>query len=256
MKRKSIVSAAILLMMAACNTPAASVTEAPTIAPTSVPPTSTAAPPVEPTEAPIHTPTPISQFKSFPRTNCCNGTPVEPGEYELPVWVGIPLTLELGEGWQVVNEEAARLFMLGKGENIFNDPTQALVFVPIQDEDPQLILGSIKSEKGLTPQGEMTETTIAGFPGMQLDLSANPNPGYEGDKQSEIPPGVQFLTSVGRYFAEGFNWTTWSAEARLRFIALDMGEDVLLLQIDAPPAEFETFAAEADQVLQTLELRK
>jgi hypothetical protein len=162
--------------------------------------------------------------------------------------------MEIGEGWQVVNEKAARLFMLGKGESIFNDPTQALVFIAIPDGKPQAILSSIKNDPGLMAQGEIIETTLAGLPGLQLDFSARPNPGYEGDQQAEIPPGVQFLSSVGKYFAEGFFWTTWSAEARLRFIALDAGQHALLLQIDAPPAEFETFATEADQVLHTLRI--
>jgi hypothetical protein len=170
--------------------------------------------------------------------------------------MGIPLTMELGEGWQVVNEQDARLFMLGKGESIFNDPTQALVFIAIPNGDPQAILGSIEEDPGLAARGDVTETTIAGLPGLQLDLSAKPNPDYGGDQDAEIPPGVQFLPSVGQYFAEGFFWTTWSAEASLRFIVLDLDEHILLLQMDAPPDEFESFASEADQVLQTLKVTR
>jgi hypothetical protein len=199
-------------------------------------------------------PTPASQVQAFPGAKCCNGTPVEPGEYALPAWFEIPLSMEVGEGWQVVNEKAARLFMLGKGESVFNDPTQAFVFIAIPDGDPATVLASIGNDPGLIEQGEMTETTIAGLPGLQLDFSGRPNPGYEGDQEAEIPPGVQFLPSVGKYFAEGFFWTTWSAESRLRFIALDAGEHVLLLQIDAPAVEFEDFAAEADRVLGTLKV--
>jgi hypothetical protein len=146
--------------------------------------------------------------------------------------------------------------MLGKGESIFNDPTQAFVFITIPDGDPQGILASIKDDKALTAQGEIIETTVAGFPGLQLDLSAKPNPDYRGNPGAEIPSGVQFLTSVGKYFAEGFLWTTWSAEAQLRFIALEIGEDVLLIQIDSPSAEFEPFAAEADNVLRSLKLQR
>jgi hypothetical protein len=164
--------------------------------------------------------------------------------------------MEIGEGWRVLNEEAARLFMLGKGRSIFNDPTHALVFIAIPDGNPQTILGAIKAEKGLMAESEMTETTIAGFAGLQVDLAAKPNPGYQGDKEAEIPPGVQFLPSVNRYFAEGFFWTTWSAESHLRFLALNVGEDVLLLQIESPPAEFEAFAGEAEQVLQTMKLKR
>lgn len=263
MKLRSILSLVIFLGMVACSATPAAVNEAATTPPTSipqtsVPPTSTVAPIVETIDEP--TARPISQTKSFPAARCCNGTPIEPGEYELPPWMGIPLTMELGEGWQVVNDKDARLFMFGKGENIFNDPTQALVFIAISNGDPQAILASIKNDPGLTAQREMTEITIAGgsggLSGLQFDLFAKPNPDYEGNKDAEIPPGVQFLPSVGQYFAEGFFWTTWSAEAHLRFIVLDLGEHALLLQIDSPPAEFEGFASEAEQVLQTLKVRR
>jgi hypothetical protein len=239
MQKRIVLPFILMLILAACGsaTPASPI-DTPTTAPTL---------------APTITPAPIPQFKSFPSASCCNGKPIEPGEYKLPSWLDIPLTMELGEGWQAVHDRAARLFMLGKGENIFHDPTQAFVFIAIPDGDPQAILSSIKNQKGLTPEGEITETTIAGFSGLQLDLSANPNPDYEGDKGAEIPAGVQFLPAVGRYFAQGFFWTTWSAESRLRFIALDVGNHLLLFQIDAPPAQFETFAEEANQVLQTLQ---
>jgi hypothetical protein len=164
--------------------------------------------------------------------------------------------MEVDETWREINEEKALVFMLGKGRNSFGDPTHALVFIAVPDGKPETILGPIRAERGLIPESEITETMIAGFAGLQVDLTAKPNPGYEGNKEAEIPPGVQFLPSVNKYFAEGFFWTTWSAEARLRFIALNVGEHVLLLQIDAPPAEFEAFAGEADQVIQTLKLRK
>jgi hypothetical protein len=242
-----------LLALVACNSPTsptATATQAPPTA-TTVPPTQTALPTAEPTA----TPQAASPFESFPGTQCCNGTPVEPGEYALPSWTGLPLTLEVGDGWQVINEQGARLFMLGKGESMFNDPTQAFVFIAIPDGDPQAVLASIKNDQALTAQGEIIETTIAGFPGLQLDLTAKPNPDYRGNNSAEVPPGVQFLTSVGKYFAEGFLWTTWSAEAQLRFIALEIGEDVLLIQIDSAPAEFEPFATEADNVLQSLKLQ-
>jgi hypothetical protein len=169
----------------------------------------------------------------------------------------LPLTVDVGEGWGVLNEEAARLFLLaGKGRNEFNDPSQVLVFIAIPDGDPQDVLTSIRGAPQLTPLSEITGTTIAGLPGWQFDASAKPNPEYKGDQEADIPAGVQILPVINKYFTPGFLWTTWTPEARLRFIALNVGEHVLLLEIESPPAEFEAFAAEADRVLQTLELRK
>jgi len=174
----------------------------------------------------------------------------------MPSWVGIPLTMEVGEGWREINEEEALLFMLGKGRNSFGDPTQVLVFIAVPDGSPQAILTSIRNSPEVMAVSEMTEFTIAGFSGLQVDVSAKPNPGYEGDKEAEIPAGAQFLPSVNRYFTPGFLWTTWTAESHLRFIVLNVDEHMLLIEIESPPAEFEAFASEADQVLQTLKLRR
>jgi len=141
---------------------------------------------------------------------------------------------------------------LARGRNSFDDASQVLVFIPVQNEEPQSILTSIKNAPELTPADEMSEITIAGFPGLQLDTSAKPNPGNEGSSGEGIPPGTQFLPVINKYFTEGFIWTTWTAEARLRFIVLNAGEQTLLIEIESPPAEFEAFASEADKVLQTL----
>jgi hypothetical protein len=42
----------------------------------------------------------------------------------------------------------------------------------------------------------------------------------------------------------------------MRFIVLDVGEHLLLIEIESPPAEFEAFANDANQVLETLSLRR
>jgi hypothetical protein len=255
MKRMSIVIAALLLILAACSATLSSVSEVPTITPTSIPPTASQT--VAPTVEPADTPKPISPFLSFPRANCCKARTVEAGEYELPAWMGIPLTFEVGEGWGVLNEEAARLFLLaGKGRNEFNDPSQVLVFIAIPNGDPQDVLTSIQNAPELTSVGEITETTIAGFSGWQFDAVAKPNPGNEGRPEDGIPPGSQTLPSVGRYFTPGFLWTTWTAEPRMRFITLNAGEQVLLFVFGSPLAEFEAFTSESNKVLETLTFRK
>jgi hypothetical protein len=255
MKRMSIVIAALLLIVAACSATPASVSEVPTITPTSIPPTASQT--VAATVEPADTPKPISPFLSFPSANCCKARTVEAGEYELPTWKGIPLTVEVGEGWGVLNEEAARLFLLaGKGRNEFNDPSQVLVLIAIPNGDPQDVLASVQNAPELTSVGEITETTITGFSGWQFGAVAKPNPGNEGRPEDGIPPGSQTLPSVGRYFTPGFLWTTWTAEPHMQFIAVAAGEYVLLFVIESPPAEFEAFAGEANKLLETLTLRK
>jgi hypothetical protein len=163
--------------------------------------------------------------------------------------------MDVEEGWGVLNEERARLFLLaGQGRNEFNDPSQVLVFIAIPDEDPQVVLTPIRNSPQLTSVTEITETTIAGLSGWQFEALARPNPENEGSRQDGIPPGSQYLPEIGKYFTPGFLWTTWTAEPRMQFIALDAGGYILLAQIESPPAEFEAFADEAKQLLQTLEL--
>jgi hypothetical protein len=146
--------------------------------------------------------------------------------------------------------------MLGRGRSDFDDPTQAFVFITVPDSNAETVLTLVKNEPGLNPASVLAEITLGGFRGFQMDFSAKPNRGYEGDEQAEIPPGVQFLPVVNEYFTSGFSWTTWTAESRLRFIALDLGGGVLLLEIESPSDEFEAFASEANQVLQSLVLMK
>jgi hypothetical protein len=106
----------------------------------------------------------------------------------------------------------------------------------------------------LTTLTEPVAVNIAGFPGLQLDSVANPNPSEQGDPQADIPPGVQHLPFFADYFAPGFSWTTFSPEAQVRTIALTVGDQTLLLYMEAPAEEFEQFAVDAEAILQTLEL--
>jgi hypothetical protein len=219
--------------------------------------------PIPPTVTPSHTseltvtPLPTSEFRSFRSANCCKAKAIEAGKYELPSWLGIPLTMEVRSGWSVLNEKEARLFLLaGKGQNEFKDPSQVLVFMAVPEGDPQSVLASIKDSPELAPVGEITETTIAGFSGWQFDATAKPNPGNKGNAANSIPAGSQNLPAINKYFAPGFLWTTWTAEPRLKFIALDVGENALLLEIESPPANFDSFAGEAGRILQTLKTRR
>ena len=253
MKRLITLNSMLMLTLVACSStvsgtvPPISATMLPSIVPTNMP---------MPVSEPKNPSTQASQFKSFPRANCCKARAVEEGDYDLPAWLDLPLTIDVGEGWSVLNEEKARLFLFaGKGRNEFNDPSQVLVFIVIPDADPQEILNTIRNSPELIPD-DIVETTIARFSGWQFDATAKPNPGYEGDRNADIPPGVQFLPAINQYFTPGFLWTTWTAEPRLRFVVLNAGEQMLLLEIESPPAEFDAFAREAEQVLQTLKLPK
>lgn len=237
--------------------PATATRVSPTLTQTPPLATATATPvlPMATTTLPTGTPTPDNQFLKFPSNLCCAGRTVQAGRYELPTWLDIPLSVEVGEGWRSINEKAAKLFTLGKGRNSLGDASQLLVFLAAPKVgSPQTLLQSVRNAPEYVASGETTPATIAGFSGLQSDAATKPNLKYEGDPEADIPPGVQILPSINRFFTPGFLWTTSSPEARLRLIALDVNGQTILIYLEAPPDEFDAFVGEATKLLQTMEI--
>lgn len=235
---------------------------------TAVPATATLAPtPTEapPTAAPTETPLPPTAtatavpepaFRTVPSVDCCRGRTLSAGRYALPSWLGLPLTVDVPDGWKALNEERALLFALGRGQNVQNNPSELLVFMNATQAtptaNPERVIAGVQGSPELSALGEPGSVTIAGFPGVQWDAAALPNPDYAGDVSADIPPGVQFLPAIEQYFAPGFAWTTSSPEAVVRTIALQVGDQTLVIYAEAPPDTFETFAADVEAILKTL----
>ena len=259
------------LLLAACGGAAiaetamsaatATVASGSTVAP--LPPTTTPSPTIAPTEiapppaeepAAVSSATPESHLLTIPVVNCCRGRALEPGTYAAPSWLGIPLAFEVGEGWRVLNEERARLFLLGRGENAQGNPSQLIVFIDATSPTapPESIIAAARGIPQLIPLGEPVSVAVAGFPGRQLDTVARPNPDEKGDPSADIPPGIQYLPFFQKYFAPGFLWTTSSPEARVRTVALAVGDQTLVLYMEAPATEFDPFVLDADTILRTL----
>lgn len=246
-----------LPVAAAAIDPGPSATQqAPSDAPASPPsPTATTLPPTqEPAVAPSALP--VIQLMKLPAAGCCRGRTLEPGYYAAPAWLGIPLALAPGEGWRVLNEERAQLFLLGRGENAHGSPSRIITFIDATGPaaSPESIIAAAQGISQLTPLGEPVSVAIAGFPGWQLDSVAKPNPDEKGDPSADIPPGVQYLPFFQKYFAPGFLWTTFTPEARVRTAVVRVGERTMLLYIEAPAAEFEQFIADVDVLLWTLRI--
>lgn len=152
-----------------------------------------------------------------------------------------------------MNEERARLFLLGRGNNGYNSPSQIIAFIDAGNTTtPDDVVTAAQGIAQLTPLGEPVSVAIAGFPGWQVDSVAKPNPDEKGDPAADIPPGIQFLPFFQKYFAPGFLWTTFTPEARVRTAAVRVGEQTLLLYMEAPAAEFDPFVADLDTILETL----
>lgn len=241
----------------ATTAPAAEPTATIASTPTTAPPTATVAP-TEPAPTPTVEPTasPEALYRDFPSVDCCRGRTLGAGRYAVPPWLGIPLTVDVGEGWRVLNEERAQLFLLGRGENAQNNPNQIIAFlnatVHSPAGSPESVLAGVAGAPELTVVAEPSSITIDGFEGLQMDSVALPNPDYKGSPADDIPPGVQFLPVIEQYFAPGFAWTTSSPEAQVRTIALQVGDQTLVFYMEAPQDEFEQFATDAETILQTL----
>ena len=236
----------IVLVLTACT--GAVATE---VSPAAIPPTDTPFP----TKVPTESSTPSLTLLTFPLANCCRGRTLEAGKYEMPIWLRLPLSVKVSDGWKVMNEQKALLFLFGKGQNIQNSPNQLIVFLNVTDKiSSEELIASVQQTPELTVAGEPILVAFAGFSGIQLDSAARPNPSYQGNEHDDIPPGIQFLPVFRQFFAEGFIWTTSSPEARIRTIVLMVKDQTLLLYLEAPPDEFDQFIMDADLIIRSLEL--
>jgi hypothetical protein len=220
-----------------------------------VPPTETATP-IPPTSTPVpatETATPGVVIANFPAVNCCKGNSVSSGLYRFPTWQGLPLVIEVTGRWRVMNEEFAQLFTLARGSNSQGNPSELLVFMNASsDGSAEEVMAQLQGEPNIIALGEPTAADLAGYTGLQQDFAVLPNPDFAGVPSNDIPAGVHFLEVVGQFFAPGFLWVSSTPEARLRFIVVNVDEALLFVYLEAPPDNFETFAADADQLLQTL----
>jgi hypothetical protein len=264
----------LALVLAACSPPATPTESAVPIPPTStqVPPTETAVP-VPPTPTPVPTEmddaevlsqaqltenatdTPEVTISNFPSVSCCMGRTVQAGSYRLPAWLDMPLSVEVGDGWRVMNEEGARLFTLVRGQNSLNNPSEWIAFMNASSAgSDEGLMAQFLEEPNIVPLGEPMVADLAGYTGWQQDFAVLPNPDYPGNANNDIPAGVQFIHVVEQFFTPGFSWTSSSPEAQLRLAVVNVGDTLLFVYLEAPPDAFATFVADADQILQTLEL--
>jgi hypothetical protein len=192
---------------------------------------------------------------SFPGESCCRGRDLEAGRYRLPGFLDLDLTIDVPAGWKVINEQRAMLFMLGRGENDLDNPSEILLMANATPVDGSVAatLAAITAADELRQLTTAAPSLLAGFEGLEQDLRARPNPGYEGDPDADIPAGVQFLAEVGRYLTPGFLWTTSTPEARLRVGAYLVREQVMLVYLEAPDSAFDGLVADARELLETLD---
>jgi hypothetical protein len=194
-------------------------------------------------------------ISNFPSVTCCRGRTVQAGPYRLPAWLDLPLSVDVGDGWRVMNEEQAKLFTLARGQNSLNNPSELIVFMNASSTNSvESLMTQFLEEPNIVPLSDPTVADLAGYAGWQQDFAVLSNPDYLGNGRDDIPAGVQFIHVVEQFFAPGFSWTSSSPEAQLWLVVVNVGDTLLFVYLEAPPDQFATFAADASQILQTLEL--
>jgi hypothetical protein len=140
-----------------------------------------------------------------------------------------------------------------RGRNELDNPSEWIVIIHAPAAgNIQSFMAQFADEPTITGLGEPATADLAGYPGLQQDFAALPNPDFSGNPNDDIPPGVVFIEAVEQFFVPGFIWVTSTPEALLRFVVVDAGDGLLFVYFEAPPADFEALSSDADLMLQTL----
>jgi hypothetical protein len=180
---------------------------------------------------------------------------VPAGTYQLPNYWGVTLTVAVGEGWRAVFDNSAALMAFAQGQNEAADPSRWLYLIraPL-DVSPEDVIADMAAMTAISVTAGPQAVEIAGFPGSQLDATANHDPDQPEVPANGIEAGsirLEALNDTG-YFPTGFFVTSATRESTLRFVALDVGDRTMLTLIDAPPDEFAAFSEEAMAILGSL----
>jgi hypothetical protein len=217
--------------------PAAPSASAPTSTPdaTPLPPTDAPGPtPTSPTPAPL----PV-EGRSYPQYAHIDFTPLDnlPGQYQTPAWFSIPFTFEASQPFGGIGEVTLRgeLFALTKGA--WNWASFFAIDSEISYEETVALLRE-------TPNFEISPSRpvqIMGTTGTQIDMGSS----------GGLVPAI--ATLVGHPVeAYSHNWLIIPGH-QLRYVVLETGDRVLLVEFDARESEFDAFVAEIEEILETIE---
>jgi len=206
--------------------------------PTSPPAPATSAPtPVPPTITPAAL---GSEAAEFPKLG--NGEPAgdeEPaGFYKPPAAFSFPFTFKTDKVYRGIYEQFSQAQIFGIAQGSAMQPPDLLLFWAV---DPSYSVDQVISELRATQNMKNTENQavqVAGVSGTQFDATA--------DSPLAIPALGKFVGHAGS------DWRTDSPKVHLRFIALPISGRSLLIYIEAPQDEWDSFLADANQVLSTV----
>ncbi|MDP9468621.1 MAG: hypothetical protein M3P32_07785 [Chloroflexota bacterium] len=242
--RSAALAAAVIL--AGC-TAVSSPTPSPTTLPSatgSVAPSATA----EPTPSP----TPPVQGAQLPTLDCCLGRELDPGGYASPGFVPFWVSVEVGNGWRGMQNPVEHIFTFLQGTNEINHATRYLTLFGVTREESNAFLHDLREVEFLTV-ADAESVSIGGLEGQRVDAVAALRPDTPGTPGRV--GGTLTISPMTALTHPQMFWNTESAEARLRIYVLEAtDEHVLLVYVEAPPAEFDAFAAAVEEVLGTIQV--
>lgn len=177
------------------------------------------------------------------------GIPLDAGQYRPNPGFDVQFTIDLSDGWRSIRDDTIGVISLVTRErNGIGHATHWLSFFPAPDASPEDLLAAIDSQPRIVA-GEPAEVIVGGVAGTLVEARAKPNPGESGDE--EVEPGTVPVAVINE-LVFGTIWSSETAEAMFRFIVLEVSGRTLLVYIEAPAADFDSFASDADNALAAL----
>lgn len=177
------------------------------------------------------------ELLQFPRARCCRGMEIDAGEYQVPVHLGLDVSINVPPGWKTIREDEASVLALVRGENALGDVSDWLALFVLQGDGTVAAFQDAAVEMdGFEVVTEPSVVMMAGFDGWRVDLRAVPNPGFEGSPDSGIPPETQVVPVIQDTFTGGFAWTTASPEAWVTILTLRINDRDVVIYVEAPAA--------------------
>ena len=163
--------------------------------------------------------------------------------------------MAVGNGWRAIFDNSAALIAFVQGQNAAEDPSRWLYLIRApSDVPPEDVIAGMEAMNEISVTAGPQEVEIAGFPGFQLEATANHDPDRPEVPGNGIEAGairLEALNDTG-YFPAGFFVVSATRESTLRFVALDVADRTMLVLIDAPPDEFAAFSEEAMAILASM----
>ena len=220
-------------LLAACSS--ATATPAPTSAPTAVPSTVAQV---------------IPEFSTGDLDQ--GGEEQAAGQYQTPAWFDVPFQFATAMSYRGGGQSSDRgqIFALERGQNAIGNATHRLVFFAfpsdVSSEEPTAQLRAMP----LFDSSEIRDITLLNVTGTQWDAVARPNPGQRGE--SGVADGTIAIPALFELMRFDGVWHTATPEVRLRFMVPDVTGHTMLIYVEAPPAEFDAWASEVEQLLKTV----